>query len=218
MMQLEDSYRHKGMRLQLVEGLRKKGIQDEYVLDAILRLPRHLFMDKAFDDHAYEDKPFPIGREQTISQPFTVAYQTELLEVQPNDKILEIGTGSGYQASVLYLMNAKVYSIERQEFLYKKTKALLQTMGYRGIKLYWGDGYEGLEHHAPFDKILLTAGCEEIPKKLLLQLNVGGILVAPIGIDDQIMTKIIRKTDKDFEKFELDKFIFVPFVKGIVKE
>lgn len=217
-MQLEDSYRHKGMRLQLVEGLRKKGIQDEYVLDAILRLPRHLFMDKAFDDHAYEDKPFPIGREQTISQPFTVAYQTELLEVQPNDKILEIGTGSGYQASVLYLMNAKVYSIERQEFLYKKTKALLQTMGYRGIKLYWGDGYEGLEHHAPFDKILLTAGCEEIPKKLLLQLNVGGILVAPIGIDDQIMTKIIRKTDKDFEKFELDKFIFVPFVKGIVKE
>ncbi len=217
-MQLEDSYRHKGMRLQLVEGLRKKGIQDEYVLDAILRLPRHLFMDKAFDDHAYEDKPFPIGREQTISQPFTVAYQTELLEVQPNDKILEIGTGSGYQASVLYLMNAKVYSIERQEFLYKKTKALLQTMGYRGIKLYWGDGYEGLEHHAPFDKILLTAGCEEIPKKLLLQLSVGGILVAPIGIDDQIMTKIIRKTDKDFEKIELDKFIFVPFVKGIVKE
>ncbi len=217
-MLLDDNYRHKGMRINLVNSLRQKGIQSEAVLAAIHQLPRHLFMDKAFEDHAYEDKPFPIGKEQTISQPYTVAYQTELLEIKPNDKVLEIGTGSGYQACILHLMGAKIFSIERQEFLYKKTKSLLQNLGMRGIRLYWGDGYEGLEHHAPFDKILLTAGCEEIPKKLLLQLNINGILVAPVGKNNQIMTKIIRKSDKDFEKIELDKFIFVPFVKGIVKD
>jgi protein-L-isoaspartate(D-aspartate) O-methyltransferase len=210
---LKDSNRHKGMRNQLVATIERKGITDKKVLEAISKIPRHLFMDSSFVDFAYQDKPFPIGADQTISQPFTVAFQTELLKVKPGDKILEIGTGSGYQAAVLIELKAQVYSIERQKELYTRVKKFLPSVGYVPKKLIYGDGYLGLPEEAPFDGIIVTAGAPEVPKALLSQLKVGGRLVIPVGDDVQVMTLFIRNSEKSFEKHEFGDFRFVPMLK-----
>ena len=210
---LKDSNRHKGLRNQLVSTIERKGITDKKVLEAISRIPRHLFMDSSFVDFAYQDKPFPIGADQTISQPFTVAFQTELLKVKPGDKILEIGTGSGYQAAVLIELKAQVYSIERQKELYSRVKKFLPEVGYVPKKLIYGDGYLGLPEEAPFDSIIVTAGAPEVPKALLSQLKVGGRLVIPVGDDVQVMTLFIRTSEKSFEKHEFGDFRFVPMLK-----
>jgi protein-L-isoaspartate(D-aspartate) O-methyltransferase len=209
----KDSNRHKGMRNQLVATIERKGITDKKVLEAISKIPRHLFMDSSFVDFAYQDKPFPIGADQTISQPFTVAFQTELLKVKPGDKILEIGTGSGYQAAVLIELKAQVYSIERQKELYTRVKKFLPSVGYVPKKLVYGDGYLGLPEEAPFDGIIVTAGAPEVPKALLSQLKVGGRLVIPVGDDVQVMTLFIRTSEKSFEKHEFGDFRFVPMLK-----
>ena len=209
---LLDTFAHKGKRKQLVEILVKKGITNKKVLNAIGTIPRHLFMDSGFVDHAYIDKAFPIGAEQTISQPFTVAKQTELLSLEKGSKILEIGTGSGFQTAVLIEMGMHVFSIERQNELFKKTKLFLPKLGYRAKKLIFGDGYKGLPEIAPFDKIIVTAGAPFVPKPLLSQLKVGGKLLIPIGETTQIMTLFIRKSSKEFEKHELGDFAFVPML------
>lgn len=209
---MKDSYRHKGMRRKLAASLKEKGIRDEKVLSAIEKIPRHFFLDSSFTEIAYQDKPFPIGLGQTISQPYTVAFQTELLEVQKDDKILEIGTGSGYQACVLYEMGAKVFSVERHRPLFQNAKYLLEQMGYFP-KFFYGDGYKGLPAYAPFDKILVTAGAPEIPGALLQQLKTGGILVIPVDAgSSQIMTRIRKLNDTDFEKKEYGNFRFVPLI------
>jgi protein-L-isoaspartate(D-aspartate) O-methyltransferase len=210
---LKDTFKHKGLRQQLVEVIKSKGIKDKNVLNAIGKVPRHLFMDSGFLDHAYQDKAFPIAADQTISQPFTVAYQTELLQVKKGDKVLEIGTGSGYQASILCELGAKVYSIERQLELFKKTSKVLPKLGYSVKKFIFGDGYKGLEKEAPFDSIIVTAGAPFVPKPLLSQLKIGGRLVIPVGDDVQTMTLFIRKDIKEFEKHEFDKFRFVPLLE-----
>lgn len=210
---MKDTFKHKGLRQQLVKVLIDKGIKDDAVLKAISNIPRHLFMDSSFLDHAYQDKAFPIGADQTISQPYTVAFQSELLQVKKGDKILEIGTGSGYQAAVLCELGAKVYSIERQQELFKKTSKFLPKLGYRPKKLIFGDGYKGLKEEAPFDSIIVTAGAPFVPKPLLSQLKVGGRLVIPVGNDVQVMTLIIRKEPKEFEKHELGDFRFVPLLE-----
>jgi len=210
---LKDSFKHKGLRQQLVKTIKAKGIKDENVLEAIGKIPRHLFMDSGFIDHAYQDKPFPIAAEQTISQPYTVAYQTELLQVKKGDKILEIGTGSGYQAAVLIELGAKLYSIERQQELFKKTSKFLPKLGYRAKKLIFGDGYKGLKEEAPFDGIIVTAGAPYVPKPLLNQLKIGGRLVIPVGEDVQTMTLFIRKGEKEFEKHDHGSFRFVPLLE-----
>ncbi|MCR9102822.1 MAG: protein-L-isoaspartate(D-aspartate) O-methyltransferase [bacterium] len=215
---MTDTYRHKGMRRKLVEQLSAKGIRDEQILNAIGTLPRHFFLDKAFEEWAYQDKPFPIGNEQTISQPYTVAYQTSLLQVKKRDKILEIGTGSGYQAGILAMLGARVYTIERQELLHHRAKKLLDQLQLGNIRCYLRDGYKGLPEFAPFDKILVTAGAPEIPEPLLLQLKVGGQLVIPVGEKAQKMLRITRLNkagDVETEKFA--DFKFVPFLKGINK-
>ena len=211
---MKDNYKHKGLRQQLVKTVSKKGITDERILEAIGKIPRHLFMDSSFLDHAYQDKPFPIGADQTISQPYTVAFQTELLQVKKGDKILEIGTGSGYQAAVLIELGAKVYSIERQKELFKKTSKFLPKLGYRPKKLVFGDGYKGLEEEAPFDGIVVTAGAPYVPKPLLNQLKVGGRLVIPVGDPVQTMTVFIRKGEKEFDKREYGEFRFVPLLEN----
>lgn len=206
------------MRRKLVEQLSAKGIRDEQILNAIGTLPRHFFLDKAFEEWAYQDKPFPIGNEQTISQPYTVAYQTSLLQVKKRDKILEIGTGSGYQAGILAMLGARVYTIERQELLHHRAKKLLDQLQLGNIRCYLRDGYKGLPEFAPFDKILVTAGAPEIPEPLLLQLKVGGQLVIPVGEKAQKMLRITRLNkagDVETEKFA--DFKFVPFLKGINK-
>ena len=210
---LKDTFKHKGLRQQLVNVIKTKGITDEHVLKAIGIVPRHLFMDSGFLDHAYQDKAFPIAADQTISQPYTVAFQTELLQLKKGDKILEIGTGSGYQTAVLCELGAKVYSIERQLELFKKTSIFLPKLGYRAKKLIFGDGYKGLPEDAPFDGIIVTAGAPFVPNPLLSQLKVGGKLVIPIGDDVQTMTMYIRTSEKDFEKHELGQFRFVPMLK-----
>ncbi len=201
------------MRQQLVETLVNKGIKDEAVLRAIGKIPRHLFMDSGFIDHAYVDKAFPIAADQTISQPYTVAFQSEILQVKPDDKVLEIGTGSGYQCAVLIELGAKVYSIERQQELFKKTSKFLPKIGYRAKKLIFGDGYKGLPEEAPFDSIIVTAGAPFVPKPLLGQLKVDGRLVIPVGEDVQVMTLFIRKGLKEFEKHEFGEFRFVPLLE-----
>jgi len=211
---LKDTFKHQGLRQQLVNVIKSKGIQDEAVLSAIGKIPRHLFMDSGFLDHAYQDKAFPIAADQTISQPYTVAFQTELLQVLKGDKILEIGTGSGYQTAVLCLLGAKVYSIERQQELFKRTSKFLPKLGYRAKKLIFGDGYKGLIEEAPFDSIIVTAGAPFVPKALLGQLKEdGGRLVIPVGDDVQVMTLFIRKGPKEFEQHELGEFRFVPLLE-----
>ncbi len=209
-----DTYRHKGLRKKLATIVAKKGIKNADVLKAIESIPRHLFIpDNALHKYAYEDKPFPIGSGQTISQPYTVAFQTELLELKPRDKVLEIGTGSGYQTVVLLEMEAKVYSIERQKALFDRTKGLLSELGYK-TNLFFGDGYKGLPTFAPFDKIIITAGAPYVPEELLKQLKVGGIMVIPVDDGDaQVMKKITKKTSNKFETEDLGKFKFVPLLK-----
>ncbi|MBT2160971.1 protein-L-isoaspartate(D-aspartate) O-methyltransferase [Zobellia nedashkovskayae] len=211
---MRDTLKHRGMRNKLAEILVAKGITDKNVLEAIRTIPRHLFMDSSFEGHAYQDKAFPIGADQTISQPYTVAFQSELLEVKPDHKILEIGTGSGYQTAVLLLLRSKVYTIERQSELFKKTKIFFRKMGYRPKKLIFGDGYKGLPGEAPYDGIIVTAGAPEVPKALMSQLKIGGRLVIPVGTDDQIMTLFIRKSEKEFEKKEFGSFRFVPLLEN----
>ncbi len=210
---MKDDFKHKGMRKKLVDTLIRKGIKDEAVLEAINTVPRHLFMDSGFVSHAYVDKAFPIAADQTISQPYTVARQTELLEVKRGDKILEIGTGSGYQTAVLLEMGAVVYSIERQNELFKKSRLFLSKLGYRPKKLIFGDGYLGYKEEAPYDGIIVTAGAPFVPKDLLAQLGVGGKLVIPVGTDVQVMTVFTRKGPKEFEKKEYGEYRFVPLLE-----
>lgn len=210
---MKDTYRHQGKRQQLVRTVKKKGITNEKVLAAIGKIPRHLFMDSSFEDHAYQDKAFPIAADQTISQPYTVAFQTELLEIKKGDKVLEVGTGSGYQTAVLCELGAKVYSIERQRELYKKTKTFLSKLGYRPKYLSFGDGYKGIPEYAPYEKIIVTAGAPEVPKDLLSQLKVGGRMVIPVGSEVQTMTLFIRKSNKEFDKKEFGAFRFVPLLE-----
>lgn len=213
MTEINDSFRHKGLRKKLVEMLRDKGIVDKNVLQAIEKVPRHLFLDSSFMEFAYEDRAFAIGFGQTISQPYTVAFQTSLLEITSEDKILEIGTGSGYQSCVLLELGAKVFSIERQKSLYTKTKQLLPSIGYNP-KFFYGDGYKGLPAFAPFDKILVTAGAPYIPDALIEQLKIGGKLVIPVGEGNtQIMIRIIKTNDREFLKEEHGNFRFVPLLK-----
>ncbi len=210
---MQDTFKHKGMRNQLVKTLTDKGITDIKVLEAIKTIPRHLFLNSGFEDHAYQDKAFPIGASQTISQPYTVAFQTELLRLQPDAKVLEIGTGSGYQTAILLHLKAKVYTIERQNELFKATKLFFNKMGYRPKKMVFGDGYKGLEENAPFDGIVVTAGAPETPKALLSQLKIDGRLVIPVGLEEQEMTLYIRKSQKEFEKKTFGSFRFVPMLE-----
>jgi len=211
---LKDTFKHKGLRQQLVNVVEAKGITDVKVLNAIKKVPRHLFMDSGFLDHAYQDKAFPIAADQTISQPYTVAFQTELLQIKKGDKTLEIGTGSGYQTAILCELGANVYSIERQLELFKKTNKFLPKLGYKAKKLVFGDGYKGLVEEAPFDSIIVTAGAPFVPKPLLSQLKIGGRLVIPVGDNVQIMTLYIRKGIKEFEKHEFGEFRFVPLLEN----
>ncbi len=210
---MKDTFTHQGMRKKLVETLIKKGIADKNVLQAIGKIPRHLFMDSGFVGHAYVDKAFPIAADQTISQPYTVARQTELLELKKGDKILEIGTGSGYQAAVLLEIGATLFTIERQNELFKKTKLFLPKLGYKPKRMVFGDGYIGLESEAPFDGIIVTAGAPFVPNPLLAQLKVGGKLVIPVGENIQVMTVFSRKSDTEFEKEEYGEFRFVPLLE-----
>jgi protein-L-isoaspartate(D-aspartate) O-methyltransferase len=215
---LIDNYRHRGLRKKLVDIVRKKGIKDERILDALGKIPRHFFLDRAFEDWAYKDVAFPIGSDQTISQPFTVAYQTELLKIEKGDKVMEIGTGSGYQAVVLSELGAKVYSIERQETLFHKTSKLLKKIGYQRIRLFLKDGNEGLPRFAPFDKILVTAAAQNVPGALKEQLKINGILVIPVGSDDtQTMLRITRLSEDRYKTERFDHFRFVPLLTGIEK-
>ena len=209
---MRDTYRHQGMRQQLIEELREKGITDEKVLTAMLQVPRHYFMEPAFIQFAYQDKAFPIGAGQTISQPYTVAFQSQLLEVKPHEKVLEVGTGSGYQSAVLIELKAQVFTIERQQELYERTTKFLPSIGYDCMFIY-GDGYKGLPSFAPFDKIIVTAGAPFIPKGLLSQLKVGGRLVIPVGDGKvQQMTLVVRRSEKEFEKRVFGDFSFFPML------
>ena len=211
----EDTYRHKGLRKKLTEGIRKKGITEERILDAINRIPRHFFLDSAFDDVAYEDRAFPIGEGQTISQPYTVAYQTLLLQIKPFEKVLEIGTGSVYQACVLAELGAQVYTIERQKKLFDLNKEFPYLKKYPNIKFFYGDGYEGLPTFAPFDKVLITAAAPEIPPKLIEQLKVGGMMVLPLGAGEVQQMKRVNKLERGAIKEEVfDNFSFVPMMEG----
>jgi protein-L-isoaspartate(D-aspartate) O-methyltransferase len=215
MRRFEDTYRHKGMRKKLTETVKNKGITDEKVLDAIEKIPRHFFLDSAFDEVAYEDKAFPIAEGQTISQPYTVAYQSQLLEIKPFDKVLEIGTGSAYQASVLAELGAQVYTIERQKKLFDSNKKFDFIKKYPNIKFFYGDGYEGLPTFAPFDKVLITAAAPEIPQKLVVQMKIGGMMVIPVGSGDvQIMKRLIKQQDGSLKEEVYDRFSFVPMLGG----
>lgn len=215
---MKDTYRHKGLRRRLLEEVRDKGIDDEAVLEAMDIIPRHFFLPKDFEKFAYEDQAFPIGKEQTISQPYTVAYQTALLEVKNTDKILEIGTGSGYQAAILSALAARVYSVERQEELYHKAQDLLELLGFQNIFCFFRDGTKGLPEFAPYDKILVTAGAERVPKALKEQLKIGGMLVIPVGKEVQKMQRITRLSETEYQIEKFDRFRFVPFLKGVIRK
>lgn len=211
---MKDTNKHQGLRNQLAKQLEEKGITDKNVLEAIKKIPRHLFLNSSFEDFAYQDKAFPIAAGQTISQPYTVAFQSQLLEVKKDQKILEIGTGSGYQTAVLCQLGAKVYSVERQNELFKITSLLLPKLGIRPKHLSFGDGYKGLPNYAPFDSIIVTAGAPIIPKPLMAQLKIGGRLVIPLGENEQVMTMLIRKNETQFEKHEFGDFKFVPLLEN----
>jgi protein-L-isoaspartate(D-aspartate) O-methyltransferase len=212
---LSDSYKHKGLRKQLVEQIRNKGITDERVLQAILEIPRHFFIDSAFDQIAYEDRAFPIAEGQTISQPYTVAYQTQLLEIKPHEKVLEVGTGSGYQACVLALMGAQVYTIERQKQLYDLCKQFVYLRNFSSIRYFYGDGYQGLPTYAPFDKVIVTAAAPSVPEKLLDQLKPGGKMVIPVGEGRvQQMIRILKDGAGQLYEEVFDNFSFVPMLQG----
>jgi protein-L-isoaspartate(D-aspartate) O-methyltransferase len=209
-----DTYKHKGQRLKLVEELESLGISDEKVLQAIAKIPRHLFMDPGYDKLAYQNKAFAIGAGQTISQPYTVAFQTQLLGIEKGDKVLEIGTGSGYQTAVLLELGAKVYTIERQKELFVKSQAFLNKLGYQPY-FFYGDGYKGKETYGPFDKIIVTAGAPYIPEALQNQLVIGGMLVIPVGdSSSQTMYTIVRLSETEFKKKEFGQFLFVPMLEG----
>lgn len=212
----EDNYRHKGMRRLMVEELRNKGISDENVLNAINNVPRHFFLDSSFLNFAYQDKAFPIGSGQTISQPYTVAFQSSLLEIKKDMKVLEIGTGSGYQACVLAEMGAKVFSIERQRKLYMKTKTFLAELRYH-IKTFLGDGNKGLPTYGPFDRILITAAAPEIPQSLIEQLKTGGMMVIPLceNEEHQTMLRLTKQDDGSMKKETFGDFRFVPMLEGV---
>ncbi len=215
MRNFDDSFRHKGLRKQLVEQLKDKGITDQRILDAVNAIPRHFFLDSAFDKVAYEDKAFPIAENQTISQPYTVAYQTQLLQVQPHEKVLEIGTGSGYQAMVLAEFGAKVFTIERQKKLFDQLKQFPLRNKYPNIKYFYGDGYAGLPTYAPFHKILVTAAAPYIPEKLISQLKTGGRMVIPLGEGNvQRMLRLTKNADGSLQEEAFDQFSFVPMLEG----
>lgn len=211
-----DNYRHRGLRHQLVNTLRRKGISDENVLGAISIIPRHFMLDKAFEDWAYKDMAFPIESGQTISMPYTVALQSQLLEVKRGDKIFEVGTGSGYQAVVLHTLGAKVYTIERQRTLFERTSQLLPEIGYHQIRTLYGDGYQGSPRFAPYDKVIITAGASKFPEKLLAQLKVGGIMVIPEGSgSNQVLMRYIKTTEGSYKKENHGPCAFVPMLAGI---
>lgn len=215
MRQTEDSYRHKGLRRKLVETVRGKGITDEKVLSAIEKIPRHFFLDSAFDEVAYEDKAFPIAEKQTISQPYTVAYQTQLLELKPFDKVLEIGTGSAYQAAILAELGVLVFTIERQKKLFDSNKNFSYLKKFPNIKFFYGDGYEGLPTYAPFDKVLITAAAPDIPNKLIAQMKVNAMMVIPVGTGDvQTMKRFIKQKDGTLKEEVYARFSFVPMLGG----
>lgn len=211
---MNDTPKHQGRRVQLTDLLREKGIKNEKVLEAIQKVPRHLFLDSSFEDFAYQDTAFPIAADQTISQPFTVAFQTELLEIVAGEKVLEVGTGSGYQAAVLMELGAKVYTIERQHELFVITKKLFSRLGYRPKLMSFGDGYLGLPAYAPFQKIIVTAGAPFIPEDLLSQLEIGGRMVIPVGDQEQDMILLTRVSQTEFKRKNCGKFKFVPLVKN----
>lgn len=212
-----DTHRHRGLRQQLVKELKTKGIRDERILDAFMQIPRHFFLEKTFAEWAYKDVAFPIDADQTISQPFTVAMQTSLLNIKKGDKVLEIGTGSGFQASVLYHIGAKVYTIERQKKLFEKTEKFLHDLGFSNVRTLFGDGYEGAPRFAPFDKIIITAGAVEIPKKLIDQLKPNGLMVIPLGDESgvQKMLRITKNEDGSLTRENFGNYRFVPFLKGV---
>lgn len=210
---MRDTTKHQGLRNKLASVLKSKGITSEKVLNAVRKIPRHLFIDSSFEAHAYQDKAFPIAANQTISHPYTVAFQSEILNVLPNEKVLEIGTGSGYQTAVLLELKAEVYTIERQHELFKRTSKFLPKIGYKPKRFIFGDGYIGLKEKAPFDKIIVTAGAPYTPKALLGQLKVGGKLLIPVGDKTQVMTLFVRKSIKEFSKEELGDFKFVPMLE-----
>lgn len=212
-----DDFKHKGLREQLVKVLREKGIEDENVLEAINRVPRHLFIDSAFEEFAYQDKAFPIAAGQTISHPYTVAKQTSLLHVMKGDKVLEIGTGSGYQTAVLVEMGAEVFSIERQKDLFDFSQRIFRKIKIRPKYTTYGDGYKGLPSFGPFDRIIVTAGSSTIPRTLLKQLKIGGIMVIPLGTTNQMMTTFLRVSERDFEKMEFGDCQFVPMLERTEK-
>jgi len=213
-MKHEDTFRHKGLRRKLIDELHGKGISDTTVLDALNRVPRHVFMDSGFINFAYKDQAFPIAAGQTISQPYTVAFQTQLLQIEKLDKVLEVGTGSGYQCAVLLEMGAQVFTIERHRELFVKAQSILLHLGYKP-HFFFGDGYEGVPTYAPFDKIIVTAGGNDIPEKLLNQLKIGGKLIMPVGSSDsQRMTLVEKLSENEYKRSEHGSFIFVPLLKG----
>ncbi len=211
---MQDTYKHKGQRKKLTQELKKQGIEDKKVLAAILEIPRHFFLDIGFDKMAYHNKAFPIGAGQTISQPYTVAFQTQVLNINKGDKVLEIGTGSGYQTAVLIKLGARVYTIERQKELFINTQSFLSSLNYEA-KFFYGDGYKGKSTYGPYDKIIVTAGAPYIPQALKDQLKVGGVMVIPVGdSEEQIMYSIIRTSKTEYKETKLGSFMFVPMLEG----
>ena len=213
---MRDTSKHQGLRNQLARVLEQKGVHDQKVLNAVRKIPRHLFIDSSFEDHAYQDKAFPIAAEQTISQPYTVAFQSQTLQIKPEDKVLEIGTGSGYQTTVLIELGCKVFTIERQRLLFKKAELLFKKLKWKPKKIVFGDGCKGLKISAPYDGIIVTAGSPELPNDLMLQLKIGGRLVIPIGNKEQTMTRYVRVSDKEYSKETFGSFRFVPLLKDKV--